>query len=90
MAAGQLHCPYVTVVGRSLSHADRTLCLGVPGPWPLRLRTSGAAGRLVIAPGCSVCWRRRWLAVVRAGCCTSALYFGGSRPLLAKNVGRPG
>jgi hypothetical protein len=29
-------CPCVTVVGRSLSHADRTSCLGAHGSRPLR------------------------------------------------------
>lgn len=42
-------CPCVTVVGRSLSHADRTSRLRVPGSWPpvpCRGRPASGPGRL--------------------------------------------
>ena len=42
-------CPCVTVVGRSLSHADRTPCLYALGSRPSS-RTTGGPGRLAVGP----------------------------------------
>ena len=47
-------CPYVTVVGRSLSHADRTPRLGAPGSRPLRpdlaVSLSARSGEWAVVP----------------------------------------
>ncbi len=50
--------------------------VGVAGfePAASSSRTRGAAGRLVVVPASSVCWRSCWLAAARGRCCTSALY----------------
>jgi hypothetical protein len=49
-------------------------------------RTSGAAGRLVVVPASSVCWRSCLLATVRGRCCTPVLYCVPHHPLAARVV----
>ena len=55
-------CPCVTVVGRSLSHADRTPCLGAPGSRPLRPELAAPLGvwpssQLAECAAGRRCWR---------------------------------
>ena len=73
-------CPYQVSLCIRLSGSDRDFpaFTGRSGTQrarrPLRFELAvGAAGRLVVVPASSVCWRSCLLATVRGRCCTPVL-----------------